>query len=121
MRPDSLGPEQKTIYDAIVSGPRSKGSQHFPLTDEWGVLQGPFNAFLLSPRIGLRVQELGAALRYQTELAQNVATLKAAGMEPNLAALEAVSAPLGDLTAGQTRPLLETELAALNRVKSPES
>ena len=28
---------------------------------------------------------------------------------------------LGDLTAGQTRPLLEKELAALNRVKSPES
>ncbi len=42
---------------------------------------------------------LPAATRYQTELAQNVATLKAAGVEPSLAALEAVSAPLADLTA----------------------
>ena len=42
---------------------------------------------------------LPAATRYQTELAQNVATLKAAGMEPSLAALESVSAPLTDLSA----------------------
>src|ERR1700755_1249700 len=43
---------------------------------------------------------LPAALRYQTELAQNVAALKAAGMEPSTAALEAVSAPIIDLEAG---------------------
>jgi glutamine synthetase len=42
---------------------------------------------------------LPAALRYQTELAQNVAALKAAGIEPSTAALEAVSAPLADLEA----------------------
>jgi glutamine synthetase len=43
---------------------------------------------------------LPAALRYQTELAQNVAALKAAGMEASTAALQAVSAPIGDLEAG---------------------
>jgi glutamine synthetase len=42
---------------------------------------------------------LPAALRYQTELAQNVAALKAAGIEPSKAALEAVSAPLAALEA----------------------
>jgi glutamine synthetase len=42
---------------------------------------------------------LPAALRYQTELAQNVAALKAAGIEPSKAALETVSAPLADLEA----------------------
>jgi glutamine synthetase len=42
---------------------------------------------------------LPAAMRYQTELAQNVATLKAAGLEPDMTALEAVSAPLADLNA----------------------
>jgi glutamine synthetase len=42
---------------------------------------------------------LPAALRYQTELAQNVAALKAAGIEPSTAALEAVSAPLAALEA----------------------
>jgi glutamine synthetase len=40
-----------------------------------------------------------AAIRYQTELAQNVAALKKAGLEPSMTALEAVSAPLTDLSA----------------------
>ena len=45
---------------------------------------------------------LPAAIRYQTELAHNVATVKAAGVEPSMAALEAVSAPLADLEAALT-------------------
>src|SRR6202034_4119679 len=43
---------------------------------------------------------LPAAIRYQTELAQNAAALKAAGVEPSIAALQAVSAPIADLEAG---------------------
>lgn len=42
---------------------------------------------------------LPAAVRYQTELAQNVATLKAAGVEPDLTLLQMVSEPIGALTA----------------------
>jgi glutamine synthetase len=42
---------------------------------------------------------LPAALRYQTELAQNVATLKAAGVDPDLSLLQMVSEPIGALTA----------------------
>lgn len=42
---------------------------------------------------------LPAAIRYQTELAQNVAALKAAGIEPSLSALESVSAPIVAITA----------------------
>src|SRR5260370_42411424 len=45
---------------------------------------------------------LPAAIRSQTELAQNVATLKAAGVEPSMTALETVSAPLADLAAALT-------------------
>jgi glutamine synthetase len=45
---------------------------------------------------------LPAAVRYQTELAQNVATLKAAGMEPDLTLLQTVSAPISDLTTALT-------------------
>jgi len=48
---------------------------------------------------------LPAAIRYQTELAQNVASLKAAGVEADLTTLAAVSAPLG---------LLKTSIAALD-------
>jgi glutamine synthetase len=42
---------------------------------------------------------LPAAIRYQTEVAQNVATLKAAGVEPSTALLEEVSAPIADLVS----------------------
>ena len=43
---------------------------------------------------------LPAALRYQTELAGNVAALRAAGVDADLSTLESVSAPLADLRAG---------------------
>jgi glutamine synthetase len=42
---------------------------------------------------------LPAATRYQTELAQNVAALKAAGVESSTIALESVSGPITELTA----------------------
>ncbi|WP_178356952.1 glutamine synthetase III [Mycolicibacterium hippocampi] len=42
---------------------------------------------------------LPAAVRYQTELAQNVATLKAAGLEPDMTLLSTVSGPIAELTA----------------------
>ena len=42
---------------------------------------------------------LPAAVRYQTELAQNVAALKKAGVTPDLTLLEAVSTPISELTA----------------------
>ena len=41
---------------------------------------------------------LPAAVRYQTELAQNVAALKKAGVAPGTALLEAVSEPIAELT-----------------------
>jgi glutamine synthetase len=41
---------------------------------------------------------LPAAIRYQTEVAQNIATLKAAGVEPSTALLEDVSTPIADLS-----------------------
>jgi glutamine synthetase len=52
---------------------------------------------------------LPAAIRYQTELAQNVATLKAAGVEPDLTLLQTVSAPIAELTGALTA--LKTAMA----------
>ena len=43
---------------------------------------------------------LPSAVRYQTELASNVATLKAAGVDADLSLLESVSGPLVELKAG---------------------
>ncbi|MFC6612695.1 carboxymuconolactone decarboxylase family protein [Amorphoplanes digitatis] len=41
----------------------------FRLVGADGGLEGPFNAFLLQPRLGLALQALGAAVRYETGLA----------------------------------------------------
>nr|BFE70573.1 hypothetical protein GCM10020092_038740 [Actinoplanes digitatis] len=45
------------------------GPQLFRLVGADGGLEGPFNAFLLQPRLGLALQALGAAVRYETGLA----------------------------------------------------
>lgn len=66
--PDELGSEQRTVYDAITHGARGRAPRAFPMTDEAGRLEGPFNAMLVSPEVGLAVQALGAAVRFQTAL-----------------------------------------------------
>jgi glutamine synthetase len=53
---------------------------------------------------------LPAAVRYQTEVAVNIGALKAAGVEPDTAPLEAVSAPIADLRAALAT--LKSALAA---------
>jgi 4-carboxymuconolactone decarboxylase len=67
-RPQDLDPERRELYDAIAGGPRSQGPQLFRLADDDGALEGPFNAFLLQPRLGAALQAVGSAVRYQTGL-----------------------------------------------------
>ena len=66
--PSSLDDEQRSLYDAIAGGRRAQGRQLFRLTDDEGRLEGPFNAFLLQPRLGSALQALGSAVRYDTGL-----------------------------------------------------
>lgn len=66
--PQDLDPPARALYDAITGGPRAQGARAFPLTDEDGRLNGPFNAMLVSPEVGTALQELGAAIRYRTSL-----------------------------------------------------
>ena len=68
LRPEQLTDEQRRLYQEVLDGPRGQGPQFFPLTDADGVLTGPFNAMLASPRVGTALQRLGAALRYHTDL-----------------------------------------------------
>ena len=68
LRPEQLTDEQRRLYQEVLHGPRGQGPQSFPLTDADGVLTGPFNAMLASPRVGTALQRLGAALRYHTDL-----------------------------------------------------
>jgi 4-carboxymuconolactone decarboxylase len=65
LSPDLLDQDQKKLYDTITAGPRARARQPFPLVDEAGALEGPFNAMLLQPALGSALQALGAAVRYQ--------------------------------------------------------
>ncbi len=65
--PDELTGDQRQVYDRVLSGPRRLGSG-VGLTDDAGRLHGPFNAMLAAPRVGLPMQELGAAIRYRGTL-----------------------------------------------------
>jgi 4-carboxymuconolactone decarboxylase len=68
LAPAVLTDEQRALYAEIADGPRADGPQYFALTAADGSLQGPFNAFLFSPTLGHAIQELGAAVRFSTEL-----------------------------------------------------
>ncbi|MGN7780878.1 glutamine synthetase III family protein [Mycolicibacterium sp. 22603] len=105
-------PNLKTTLDAIPELITPKAVEVF---EKYGV----FNERELHSRYEVRLEqyaltiaveaklalELGttvilpAAVRYQTELAQNVATLKAAGLDADTTLLEAVSTPIAELTA----------------------
>lgn len=51
--PATMSPEQRAVYDTVVSGPR-------------GAVIGPLRAALHSPELAERWQQLGAFLRYRT-------------------------------------------------------
>ena len=68
LEPSSLDAEQRALYDAIAGGRRAQGPQLFRLVDDHGRLEGPFNAFLLQPRLGSALQALGSSVRYDTGL-----------------------------------------------------
>ncbi|MCH2657251.1 MAG: carboxymuconolactone decarboxylase family protein [Dehalococcoidia bacterium] len=70
LNPSQLTPEQEKTYQSLTAGPRGKN-----IVDEKGTLTGPFNAMLYSPQIGNTLQELGAQLRFHSELPPNLLEL----------------------------------------------
>ena len=76
---DRLSTEQRGLFDAILSGRRGQSvaatgreGAAGGLLDATGALVGPFNAWLLSPAIGDRIQRLGESIRFGSSLPQNV-------------------------------------------------
>jgi 4-carboxymuconolactone decarboxylase len=118
LHPSELDEDQLSVYRAIVGGKRAQGPQHFALTDDEGRLQGPFDAMLRSPTVGLALQALGAALRYGARLeprAREMAILAVAARCHSAferAAHEAVGRSLG---------LSDAELSSLARGQVPAS
>ena len=63
---EKLTPEQKAVYDAIRSGPRSAVGNSSAAKP--GPLGGPFNVLLRSPGVGNIIQSLGAEIRFKSSL-----------------------------------------------------
>ena len=63
---ENLTAEQKVVYDAIRSGPRTKLANFSG--SKPGPLGGPFNVMLRSPGIGNIVQALGGEIRFNSTL-----------------------------------------------------
>ncbi|MFE7278302.1 carboxymuconolactone decarboxylase family protein [Streptomyces sp. NPDC057623] len=108
--PGELDEQQAEVYSAITGGRRSAGRQSFALADEDGRLRGPFNAMLLSPPVGLAVQAVGSAVRYDSALTDRVREM----------AILAVAAHWGSTfereaheAVGRTCGLSDREMAAL--------
>lgn len=70
--PSTLNAAQRVVYEAITTGARGRGTQHFSLVDENGALNGPFGLMLHAPAIGLQLQELGTAIRFHSSLSERV-------------------------------------------------
>ena len=62
IEPDKLSPEQRRVYDAILSGPR-------------GIVEGPLRVWVNSPGLADKAQALGAFCRYGTSLPQRLSEL----------------------------------------------
>lgn len=117
LRPDELTPEQQQLYDTINQGPRRVAHPGLVspvgIVDDEGRLQGPFNAMLFHPVVGMALQELGRVLRFSGQLpprAREIAILIVATSERSdfeWAAHAAIGAHLG---------LSADEIAALGRV-----
>jgi 4-carboxymuconolactone decarboxylase len=69
---DTMTPEQVGLYREILSGPRGQGPRAVLLATGAGGLAGPFNTMLYAPDVGHALQELGAAIRFRTQLTSRV-------------------------------------------------
>jgi 4-carboxymuconolactone decarboxylase len=110
---DELTEQQRALYDAITGGPRGR-NRSIPLADDAGGLEGPFNAMLLSPRLGTALQAVGSELRFGGALSsreREIAILVVAAVwrsEYERYAHEA---------AGHAAGLTEAELGALSSLR----
>src|SRR5439155_6451571 len=69
---EEMTTEQVDLYREILGGPRGQGPRAVLLASGAGGLAGPFNAMLYAPPVGHALQELGAAIRFRTELAPRI-------------------------------------------------
>jgi 4-carboxymuconolactone decarboxylase len=67
LQPERMNAEQKKLLDALLAGPRGGGDAS-PEAVQQMLRRGPFNAWMRSPDLGNRLQNVGAYIRYKTSL-----------------------------------------------------
>jgi len=72
---EQMNSEQLDLYREILGGPRGQGPRAVLLSSGAGGLAGPFNAMLYAPPVGHALQELGAAIRFRTQLTPRIREL----------------------------------------------
>ena len=83
LHPPFADPRRQALHAALVGGRRGKGPQAVELTAPDGSMAGPFGLMLHAPHLGGPLQELGAAVRFETSLsdrAREVAILTVAAV-----------------------------------------
>ena len=114
---DEMTAEQLDLYREILGGPRGQGPRAVALSSGAGGLAGPFNAMLYAPSVGHALQELGAAIRFRTQLAPRIREMailvvaQAAGSDYEQASHEPI---------GRDAGLTESELDALRADNDPK-
>jgi 4-carboxymuconolactone decarboxylase len=69
---EEMTADQVDLYREILGGPRGQGPRAVLLSSGAGGLAGPFNAMLYAPEVGHALQNLGAAIRFKTDLAPRI-------------------------------------------------
>jgi 4-carboxymuconolactone decarboxylase len=67
LQPDQMNAEQEKLLEALLAGPRGGGNAS-PDVVQRMLRGGPFNAWMRSPDLGNRLQDIGAYIRYKTSL-----------------------------------------------------
>ena len=67
LEPEQMNAEQKKLLDALLTGPRGGGDTSREAAAKM-LRRGPFNAWMRSPDLGNRLQNVGAYIRYKTSL-----------------------------------------------------
>ena len=67
LQPDQMNADQKKLLEALLAGPRGGGNTS-PEAVQKMLHSGPFNAWMRSPDLGNRLQNVGEYIRYRTSL-----------------------------------------------------
>jgi 4-carboxymuconolactone decarboxylase len=67
LQPDQMNADQKKLLEALLAGPRGGGNTNSEAIQRM-LRGGPFNAWMRSPDLGNRLQNVGEYIRYKTSL-----------------------------------------------------